>query len=104
MDSESLWKTHHQNPIYDSGDEGIRNLSKKLANSKYVWGINSARGLSDECEAIHDEHRLELGDDETRQDYNPEAANRFEIIYARQRRCLHSENAILKISYAVPKL
>jgi hypothetical protein len=80
MDFDSLGETHHQHPIYDSGDEGIWNLSKKLANSKYVWGINSAGGLSNECEAIHNEYRLELGDDETRQDDNPEAKTRLEII------------------------
>jgi hypothetical protein len=83
-DFQSLWKTHHQNPIYDSGDEGIWNLSKKLANSKYVWGINSAGGLSNECEAIHNEYWLELGDDETRQDDNPEAGTGSEMIYAGQ--------------------
>jgi hypothetical protein len=83
-DFESLRKTHHQNPIYDSGDEGIWNLSEKLANSKYVWGINSAGGLSNECEAIQNEYWLELGDDETRQDDDPEAGTGLEIIYAGQ--------------------
>lgn len=103
-DFESLRKTHHQNPIYNSGDKGIWNLSKKLADSKYVWGINSARGLSNECEAIRNEYWLELGDDETRQDDNPEAGIRLESICAAQRGYLHPENAILKISYAVPQL
>jgi len=79
---ESLWKAYHQNPIYDSGDEGIWNLSKKLANSKYVWGINSTGGLSNECEAVHNEYWLELGDDETRQDNNPEAGNGLNMVYA----------------------
>jgi len=55
-----------------------------LANSKYVWGINSAGGLSNECEAIHNEYWLELGDDKTRQDDNPEAETSLEIIYAGQ--------------------
>jgi hypothetical protein len=83
-DFESLWKTHHQKPIYDGGDEGIWNLSKKLANSKYVWRINSAGGLSNECEAIHNEYWLQLGDDETRQDDNPEAGIGLKVIYAGQ--------------------
>jgi hypothetical protein len=83
-DFESLWKTHHQNPIYDSGDEGIWNLSKKLTNSKDVWRINSAGSLSNECHAIHNKYWLELRDDETRQDDNPEAGTGLEIIYAGQ--------------------
>jgi hypothetical protein len=82
MNPETLRKTHHQNPIYDSGDEGIWNLPKKLANSKYVWGINSAGGLSNECEAIHNEYRLELGNDEARQDDNPEAETGLDTTYA----------------------
>jgi hypothetical protein len=84
MGFQSLWKTHHQKPIYDSSDEGIWNLSKKLANSKYVWGVYSAGGLSNECEAIHNEYWLERGDDETGQNDNPEAGTGSEIIYARQ--------------------
>jgi hypothetical protein len=58
-------------------------------------------GLS---EAIHNEYWLELGDDETRQDDNPEAGTGSGIIYARQWGCLHPENAILKCHlFRVPR-
>jgi len=55
-----------------------------LANSKYIWGINSAGSLSNEGEAVQKKYWLELGDDKARQDENPEPGTGLEMIDAGQ--------------------
>jgi hypothetical protein len=75
-----------------------------LANSKNIWGVNSTRSLSNEGEAIREEYWLELGDDKTRKDDDPEAGTKLEVTEPGRGGYLHPKNTILKVSYAVPKL
>jgi hypothetical protein len=51
-----------------------------LACSEDVRGINSARSLANENEAIHDEYWPEHGDDKTRENHTPEAKTGSDMI------------------------
>lgn len=63
---------NHENPVHECAKDGVRDFSDKLADGEDVGRVDATGRLANEDTPVEDPKRLELGDDDHREDDNPE--------------------------------